>query len=206
MTKVTPFPAPEFTPTFTVVNPLERLHREPLPRIPDEPRTERMGDIMVTEREAALIRRLCHSDEMGKPLSAKNWNKRAVLTSVKRVKDAPFEIVVEGTETGCGRHKFSAHIIMWSIRSLVNWCSSEVAELTDYPYMAESGDWSAVRDSCREAKDEIFYRFVLCKLPLLSPTGRPIPKLKKDKAVARGDMDSPYNRADYRVVPVTDEE
>ena len=174
MTKVTPFPAPEFT--FTVVEPLERLHRDTL-TLPNEPRTERMFGILVTEREAALIRRLVATDEItGKLLTAKTWHMRSTIITLKRDKsDAPFDIHIEGTQpsTYGGSYKFSAHLVIWAIRSLVNYCRPEVAELTDYPDMAESGDWSAVRDSCWEAKQEIFYRFVLCKVPLLSLTGRP---------------------------------
>ena len=115
------------------------------------------------------------------------------ITQLKRVKDAPCEIEMEGTKKalyGGGTYKFSAHLIIWAVRNLVNWCSPAVAELTDYPDMAESGDWSGVHDSCTEAKDEIFYRFVLCKVKLSTVKGKALPVLKSGKVKPEPDYDA----------------
>jgi len=72
---------------------------------------------------------------------------RSTIISLKRDKsDAPFDIHIEGTQpsTYGGSYKFSAHLVIWAIRSLVNYCRPEVAELTDYPDLrVETGQPSA---------------------------------------------------------------
>jgi hypothetical protein len=60
--------------------------------------------------------------------------------------------------------KFSAWLPLMAIRELTNWCSREIAEMTDYPEMAYEGDWSGVRDTDRETIMEIFKAHVLPKL------------------------------------------
>ena len=66
-----------------------------------------------------------------------------------------------GEKSSC---RFEAWLPLIAIRELTNWCSWEIAEMTDYPEMAHSGDWSGVRDTDRESILEIFNAHVLPKL------------------------------------------
>jgi hypothetical protein len=81
--------------------------------------------------------------------------------------DVVGDISLEGVQTyGKEGHtcRFSAWLPLLAIRELTNWCSWEIAEMTDYPEMAHDGDWSGVRDTNRESIMEIFNTHVLPKI------------------------------------------
>ena len=77
--------------------------------------------------------------------------------------DHPADIYIEGHNGALGC-LYSAWLPLMAIRSLVNWCSPDVAEMTDYPEMAMEGDWSGVRDTDKDKLFAIYERYVL---PLL---------------------------------------
>jgi len=81
--------------------------------------------------------------------------------------DVVGDISLEGIQTYGNKGdtvRFSAWLPLLAIRELTNWCSWEIAEMTDYPDMAHDGDWSGVRDTDRESILAIFNAHVLPKL------------------------------------------
>jgi hypothetical protein len=81
--------------------------------------------------------------------------------------DTVGDISIEGTQTYGTKGdtcRFSAWLPLLAIRELTNWCSWDIAGMTDYPEMAHSGDWSGVRDTDRDTLMEIFNTHVLPKI------------------------------------------
>lgn len=98
-------------------------------------------------------------------LSAKTSNHLRYLKETLKVKDVyverksekDFDLVIHGY-FNCA---FSAWLPLGSINERLNWCSKEIARMTDYPEMVMEGDWSGVRDSEEEKIWEIFNKFKL---------------------------------------------
>jgi hypothetical protein len=81
--------------------------------------------------------------------------------NVTRKSDAEWDFTVSGMQ-GFGLTKpspedkfvqFQADPKLALIRE-AEW--PDYSELSDYPTMVESGDWSGIRDSCKEARDVMF--------------------------------------------------
>jgi len=76
------------------------------------------------------------------------------ITEVNRKSDSPGDIIISGTYKTSGYNgakatevAFSAWLPLQIIKSFGQWTKPEIANMTDYPQMALTGDWSAVRDS-----------------------------------------------------------
>lgn len=78
------------------------------------------------------------------------------VASVERGETShPADINVTGHNGALGC-MFDAWLPLLAIRELTNWCSPDIADMTDYPCMAAEGDWSGVRDTDRTRILEIF--------------------------------------------------
>lgn len=78
------------------------------------------------------------------------------VTKITRKSDREYDLLIEGIHyTG----PYEAWLPLTAIKELVSWSNFNVAELCDYPKMAESGDWSAIRDSSETAIWNIFETF-----------------------------------------------
>jgi hypothetical protein len=82
----------------------------------------------------------------------------AVKVSVERRSDREFDLAVEGEIRGVG---FRAWLVLGCIKTRLNWCLPEVANMTDYPDMTRYGDWSGVRDTDESKLWAIFDHFKL---------------------------------------------
>lgn len=70
----------------------------------------------------------------------------------------PYDIEISG-KAKIGT--FSAWLPLAAIHDLIEWYSPEVANLTSYPEITRSGDWSGVRDSTLPQKWLIFQQYVI---------------------------------------------
>ena len=73
---------------------------------------------------------------------------------ITRKSDKEYDLKLEGPG-------FSAWLPLLCIKEMTCWPSHEIASLTDYPSMAERGDWSGVRDTDPERIMAIFKKFVV---------------------------------------------
>lgn len=76
-----------------------------------------------------------------------------------RESDKEFDIHIEyGFELQEGDHKVSgsAWLPLSFIKHMMVWTHPDCAELSDYPSMVVSGDWSGIRDSSKEVIWRIF--------------------------------------------------
>ncbi len=83
------------------------------------------------------------------------------LASVKRASDRPFDFHFGGMKKSGGGIGYEAWAILAGIADLTLWTCDEIANMTDYPSMAASGDWSGVRDTDKEKLRTIFAKYVL---------------------------------------------
>jgi hypothetical protein len=104
----------------------------------------------ITEREQTLIDTVARREK---------W---VTFNVTARNSGREFDLLIEGThkqfnDRGC---KFSALLPLAALHSSCDWCSPEIASMTDYPSMAMDGDWSAVRDTNEAARWRIFDTFI----------------------------------------------
>lgn len=57
------------------------------------------------------------------------------------------------------RTNFSGWLVLQYIHDVLDWCSPEIACMTDYANMAFDGDWSGVRDTDREKLYAIYDKY-----------------------------------------------
>lgn len=89
---------------------------------------------------------------------------RADITKVARKTARAFDLEIEGEAPSLLDKKappfpFSAWLPLYVIREYLNWTDDDIAEMTSYPEMVMSGDWSGIRDSSTSQIWEIFKRF-----------------------------------------------
>lgn len=84
------------------------------------------------------------------------------VETITRRSDREFDFSFSGirrTDLPDGGMRFSAWLPLAFIMDRVDWTIPSVANMTDYPDMASSGDWSSVRDSSPEKIWAIFDRY-----------------------------------------------
>jgi len=89
-------------------------------------------------------------------------HERETIETLKRRSIRLYDLEYSGRKSTGGHHgsyietcAFSAWLPLSAISSL-DWSTSEFADLSDYPDMALSGDWSGIRDTCPEGIWEMF--------------------------------------------------
>lgn len=79
--------------------------------------------------------------------------KDLIIDSIERKSEREFDLIIFGAYSNTP-HSFSGWMPLFWIKNRVNWV--ECADETDYPWMAQEGDWSAVRDSSEETIWKMF--------------------------------------------------
>lgn len=91
------------------------------------------------------------------------------IHSVKRMSDRLHDVEIIGTYGADHPHQPSGAFMAWlplsAIHHMLDWCSPEIASMTDYPEMAAVGDWSGVRDSSPAAIWAIFDKYISLQSP-----------------------------------------
>jgi hypothetical protein len=122
----------------------------------------------ITERERTLIDTVARREK---------W---VTFDVTARNSDREFDLLIEGTHTqfsdkGC---RFSARLPLAALHSSCDWCSPQVASMTDYPDMAMDGDWSAVRDTNEATQWRMFDTLIV---PMIDAMGAVTKVLRKTK-------------------------
>lgn len=83
----------------------------------------------------------------------------------ERISDREFDLKVFGRhkEGALAGVEFEAWLPLAAIKELINWRSHRVAQMCNYPMMAQDGDWSAIRDSEESKIWQIFEKFYIAK-------------------------------------------
>lgn len=81
----------------------------------------------------------------------------AKIVTINRKSDADFDVRIECTSDLCA---FGMWLPLGAIRSLTQWPSREIANMTDHPEMTMEGDWSGVRDTSTDKIWAIFTQHV----------------------------------------------
>jgi len=98
--------------------------------------------MLLTDNEATVIARIY------KNCKRISINRKPIAGTFDLVSDREYDLEIEGiTNDGLN---FSAWLPLAMIGA-INWCEPSIANMTDYPEMTRSGDWSGVRDSRDEA-------------------------------------------------------
>jgi hypothetical protein len=75
---------------------------------------------------------------------------------ISRRSDRQYDLTVEGkTKDG---NSFSSWLVLATIAEL-QWTTTEIANMTDYPDMVRDGDWSGVRDTADDKLWAIFHKY-----------------------------------------------
>lgn len=83
----------------------------------------------------------------------KSWDSSYSIERIERNSDRWGDLDISGKS---GSIRFEAWLPLSAISELTDWTSPKIANKTDYPGMARSGDWSGVRDTNRETIFDIF--------------------------------------------------
>lgn len=82
----------------------------------------------------------------------------AWIHAVNRKSDKEYDISFEGHSPS--GYAYMAWLPTYFIANMTDWGSPAIANMTDYPDMAKTWDWSAVRDTSDEKIWDIFHKHV----------------------------------------------